>query len=174
MNNIEIIITMTSIFLIAIIYDIIKNKGKIYFNILKTKINIQNKDNWSNDTIEIQENTKYIELSFLLQLYNHKKTNNCLYNINIYKKNKLKKILIENSYINLLDTVKSISGSNTYEKLKYINFLPYEIKEYMVKIKFTKEEFLNIKKYPIYIIYKTGKQTKKIKLNKYLRKKKLK
>lgn len=173
LTDLEIILGIISIvFLIIIIINFIKNHGKLYFNIVKTKLNIQNKDNWSNEDTEINNNTKAIELDFLLQLYNHKKTNNCIYNFNIVKKIKSKKVLIENPYLLLIDTIKSISGSNTYEKLKYINFIPYEIKEYNIKIKLTKDEYLNIKNNPIYITYKVGKKNKKIKINKYLIRKK--
>ena len=64
--------------------------------------------------------------------------------------------------------MKTASGSTTYEKIKYLNILPFEVKEIHLKIKLTKEEYLNLKKYPIYLKYKNKKRTKKLKLNKYI------
>lgn len=168
-TDLEIILGSIIILLFFIIIILLfKNYGKLYFNILKVKLNIQNKDNWSNDTIEITDKTKTIEIDFTMQLYNHKKTNNCLYNISLVnKKNKP----IRNAHLNMTDTVKSITGSNTYEKLKYINLMPYEIKEIPVKLILTKDEFTNIDKDPLYITYKVMKKKKKINLKKILRKK---
>ena len=77
--------------------------------------------------------------------------------------------LIENHYLNLIDTMKSMSGTTTYEKFKYTNLLPYEVKEFNIKIKLTKEEFNNITKEPIYIMYKSKKRNKKIKINKFIK-----
>ena len=164
-NDLEIILTIIIINIITLfIYHLIINKGKLYFNILRMKINIQNKDSWSEENNNINDKTKGIELDFKLQLYNHKKYYTSIYNIIIKKK----KENIENSSLNLIDTGKSVLGSTNYEKLKYATLLPYEIREFNVKIKLTKEEFLNIKKEPIYIYYKTGIRNKKVKLNKYL------
>ena len=174
-NNLEIIIisTIISIFVITI-YDIIKNHGKLYLNILKIKVNIQNKDNWSLETNQINDNTKYVDIDFTLQLYNHKRTYNSIYNIDLYKKKRhhFKYENLENNSLNLSNTIKSMSGSNTYEKLKYVTLLPYEVKEYAIKIKLTKDEFKDLHNKPIYITYKNGKRKKKINLNKYLRRKK--
>ena len=167
-----IILTIIISTIIVIIYDLIKNKGKLYFNIIKPKVNIQNKDNWLNDLEEINENTKSIDLDFKLELYNHKNRYNSIYEILVVQKNKFKFKEINNPYLNLTNTIKSTSFATTFEKLKYMNFLPYEVKTFKIKIKITKDEFLNKKKNPLYITYKEGKKIHKIKLNKYLRKKK--
>ena len=171
-TNLENIITCTIITLIIIIiYDLIKRKGKLHINIDKVKINIQNRDNW-NDTTTINDTTKGIDLDIKLELYNHKSEYNSIRRIKVTKRNLFKNINIENFYLNITNTSKTISGSSTFEKLIYINLLPHETKLFNVKIKLTKEEFLNIKKNPLYITYKEGLLTKKIKINKYLRRKK--
>ena len=157
--------------IIILIYDLIKNYRKLFINIINLKINIQNKDNWKNDNI-ISDNTKEIDIDFILEIYNHKNTYTSVYNFKVIKKNKFKFKSIQNNNLNLNNTAKSLSGSIAFDKLKYITLLPYEIKTYNIKIKLTKDEYLSIKKNPIYIFYKKGLKKQKIKLNKYLRKKK--
>jgi len=172
-NNIENIIMMIIISIITIIiYDLIKNKGKIIFNIIKYKLNIQNKDSWSSNIDEVSDTTKGIDLDLKIELYNHRSRYNSIYEMKVVKKHKFKYIELDNFYLNLSNTLKTLSGATTFEKLKYMNFLPYEVKTFKIKVKFTTEEFLNRKKYPLYITYKEGKKLKKIKLNKYLRKNK--
>ncbi|MBR3661288.1 MAG: hypothetical protein IKN63_05275 [Bacilli bacterium] len=169
-KNLEIIITNAVISLIMIlIYNIIKNKGKLYFNILKLKVNIQSKDNWSTSNT-IDDTTKEVNLDFKLELYNHNNRYNSIYEIKVIKKKLFKFIEINNSYLNLTNTLKTLSGSKTYEKLKYMNFLPYEVKTFNIKIILTKDEFITIKKLPLYIIYKEGKKLHKVKLSKYIKK----
>lgn len=168
-NDLEIVLTicLVSIFTI-IIYDFIKFHGKLYLNILKMKVHIINKNNW-NEEKEISNDTKFIELDFTLQVINNKNNYNSIYNLSVWKKKKFKKEFIENHNLNLTNTMKSISGTTSYEKLKYINLFPFEVKEFKLKIRLTKEEYENIKKSPIYIKYKTKNKTKKIKLKKYLK-----
>ena len=171
-SDLEILLTIILIsILIVFIYDLIKARGKLYLSIFKMKINVINKNNWNEITNKTSNDTKYIELDFILQIFNNKNNYNSIYNLNIYKKNKFKYQLINNHYLNLTDTMKSLSGTTTFEKLKYVNLLPFEVKEYRLKIKLDKEEFDNIKKYPIYIKYKTKNRLKKIKINKYLKNK---
>lgn len=169
-NQILLIINIT-ILLLVILLLVIKTYGKIYLNIFKLKVNIINKNNWNEDDNKLSNDTKYIELDFILQINNNKNSNNNIYNLDIYKKIKLKYKLIENNYLNLTSTMKSASGTTTYEKLKYINLLPYEVKEFKIKLKLTKEEYENITREPIYIKYKTGRKNKKLNLNKYWKKK---
>ena len=169
-NNQLLLIINTAMLLLIILSLKIKTYGKIFLNIFKMKVNIINKNNWNEDNNKLSNDTKYIELDFIFQINNNKNSNNNIYNLDIYKKKKLKYELIENHYLNLASTMKSASGATTYEKLKYINLLPYEIKEFKIKIKLTKEEFENITKEPIYIKYKTKRRNKKLKLNKYLKK----
>ncbi len=172
-NDLEILLSILIIsILIVFMYDLFKNHGKLYFTILKMKVNVQNKNNWSNETTKTNENTKGVEIDFKMELYNYKKNYNSIYNIKLQKKKKFKYEEVENSYLNLKDTVKSSSGTNTYEKLKYINLLPFEVKQYSIIIKLTKEEFENLHYEPIYITYKTKRHWKRIKINKYLRRKK--
>ncbi len=162
-NDLEILLSIIIISLLfIIIYDKVKNKGKLEIFILKLKANILNKDSWQSQ--DINKDTKGVELDFILRLCNNKNNYNSLYDFNIIKKDKV----IENNYLYLADTIKSISGASSYEKLKIINFLPYEVKEYHLKIKLTKEEISNLKKNPLIIKYKIRGKTKKIKLNKYL------
>ncbi|MBQ8472694.1 MAG: hypothetical protein IJ501_04255 [Bacilli bacterium] len=169
-SDLEVLITIILIsILTVIIYDLIKTKGKLYLSIYKMKINVINKNNWNELTNKTGNDTKHVELDFIFQIFNNKNNYNSVYNLSVLKKNKFKYQLINNHYLNLTDTMKSISGTNTYEKLKYVNLLPFEVKEYRIKIKLDKEEFDNIKKYPIYIKYKTKNRFKKIKLNKYLK-----
>ena len=171
-NDLEIIITIIVINIIMLfIYHLIINKGKLYFNIVKPKLNIQNKNTWSDENNKISDNTKGIDLDFKLQLDNHKNYYTSIYNILVVKKNRFKFKEIDNQYLNLIDTVKMVTGAIHYEKLRYATLLPFEIREFQVKIKLTKEEIDNIKKHPIYILYKDGKRNKKIKLNKYLKNK---
>lgn len=165
-----IIIILLIINIIIYLINNLKKTKKIYLNIFKMKINIINKNNWNQTDNIISNDTKYVELNFILQINNNTNFNNNIYNLDIYKKKKIKYELIENHYLNLLDTMKSISGSTSFEKLKFINLVPYEIKELKIRIKLTKEEYKNIKKEPIYIKYKTKKKNKKLKLNKYLKK----
>ena len=170
-NDLEIILTIIGIsLLIAIIYDLIRNHGKFYFKILKPKFSIQNKNTWSEENSKISDKTKGAVLDFKLQLYNHKKYYSSIYNIEVKKKKGLKKYLLNNPYLNLTDTAKMVTGAINFEKLKYATLLPYEIREFSVKIKLTKDELESIKKQPIYITYKIGRRKKKIKLNKFLRK----
>ena len=170
-SDLEIILTMIIIsLLIIIIYDLIRNKGKFYFNILRPKVAIQNKNTWSSENSKISDKTKGIDLDFKLQLYNHSKHYSSIYNIEVNKKKGLKKYPITNIYLNLIDTAKMVTGAINFEKLKYATLLPFEIREFSVKIKLTKEEFDNKKKEPIYIFYKIGRKNKKIKLNKYFKK----
>lgn len=169
-NNLEIIIIIILIIIIAfLVYDKIKNYGKIYLNIFNIKFKIFNNKSWVDENTEINENTKYVEIYFILQTYNNKNQYNNIYNLNIYKKRKRKLIFTEYHNLNLVDTMKSISGSTTCEKIKYLNINPYEVKELYIMIKLTKDEYLNLKKYPIYIGYKTRNKRKKFKLNKYLK-----
>ena len=169
-SNLEIIITNLVISLIMIlIYHAIRNKGKLYFNILKFKVNIQNKDNWSSTNI-VDDTTREINLDFKLELYNHNNRYNSIYEIRVFKKNLFKFIEIDNPYLNLTNTLKTLSGSRSYEKLKYMNFLPYEVKTFNIKIILTKDEFISIKKSPLYIAYKEGKKVRKVKLTKFIKK----
>ena len=173
--NIEVVVILNVVIslLFIILYDCFKKIGKVYLQIFKMKISIIGQNNgWNDSSKVIDENTKYIELDFIFQIYNHKNQYHSIYNIDILQKKKSKYILLDNHYLNLAETMKSISGTKTYEKLKYINLLPYEVKEFHVKIKLEKDEFLNYKKEPIYISYKEKRKTKRIKLNKYLDKKK--
>ena len=172
-NDVEIVLTMTFIsVLVVFLYNLIKNIGSLHLNILNIKVTIQNKNTWNEEANEINENTKGIDIDFILDIYNNRNNYNSISEINVYKKQNLKFYLIENNNLNLNDTVKSVSGSSVYEKLKYASFHPYELKEFNIKIKLTKEEFLSIEKEPIYIIYKERLQTKKILLNDYLKRKK--
>ena len=172
-SDLEVLLTIILISILTItIYDLIKSRGKLYLNIYKMKINVINKDNWNQITNKTTNDTKFIELDFIFQIFNNKNNYNSIYNLNVFKKNKLKYQLINNHYLNLTDTMKSLSGTTSYEKLKYVNLLPFEVKEYRIKIKLEKDEFDNLKKHPIYIKYKTKNRIKKIKLNKYLNGKK--
>ena len=169
-NDVEIIIVMVIISLLLIlIYDLIKNHGKFYLNILRPKVSVQNKNAWSGTT-KINDDTKGVDFDFKLQLYNHKKYYTSIYNIEVKNKKKSKLTLIENPYLNLVNTAKMVTGAVNYEKIRYATLLPFEIREFQIKVKITKEEIDNIKKQPIYLIYKVGRKTKKIKLNKYLQK----
>ena len=173
--TIEVVVILNVVvsLLIIILYDIFKNKGKIYLDIFKIKINIVGQNNiWNESSKKIDENTKYIEIEFILQVYNHGNKYNSIYNLDLKQKKKRKIQETNHHNLKLLDTMKSISGTKTYEKLKYINLLPFQIKEYPITIKLDKEELDNIKKEPIYITYKTKRKNKKINLNKYLDKKK--
>ncbi|MBQ8891885.1 MAG: hypothetical protein IJ068_03365 [Bacilli bacterium] len=168
-NNLELIITSFIISIVCIfIYHLITNNRKLHIYINKIKINIQNKDNWKEST-NITTDTRGIDLDIGLELYNHKKDYNSIRRIKVVKRHILKYKNIENPYLNLKDNAKTISGSTTYEKLKYINLLPNETKLINVKIILNKEEFTTLKKEPLYIMYKEGLRTRKIKLNKYLR-----
>ena len=143
-NDLETIIAIIIINLLTLfIYHLIINKGKLYFNILRMKINIQNKDSWSEETNNINDKTKGIELDFKLQLYNHKKYYTSIYNIIVKKK----KENIENPYLNLIDTGKSVLGSTNYEKLKYATLLPFEIREFNIKIFFFNYWFIMFLKF---------------------------
>ncbi len=110
---------------------------KIYFNIEKMyddNGDIINKNTaWLDTNNNIDENTKYIDLDFILQVFNNKNTNNSIYNLDIYKKDKRKLILSEYHNLNLVDSMKTASGSTTYEKIKYLNILPFEVKEIHLK-----------------------------------------
>ena len=164
-NDLEIFLSIIIISLLFIIvYDKIKNKGKLETFILKLKANILNKDNWQTENAEIKNETKAVELDFILRICNNKNTYNSLYDFSITRGKKE----IENNYLYLADTMKSISGSIIYEKLKILNFLPFEVKEQHIKIKLTKEEVSNLKKNPLIINYKVRGKNKKINLNKYL------
>jgi len=154
---------------IFIIYDILKNLGKVYPKILKLKVNIIGNNTWNEPQAEIDKNTRYIELDFRIRFYNHCNNYNSIYNIYVYKKKRFKYYLLDNHHLNSVDTMKSISGTTSYEKIKYLNFNPYETKELHLKIKLTKEEYENIDKEPIYIKYKNKLRNKKIKLKKYIK-----
>ncbi len=163
-NDLEILLSIIIISLLfIIIYDKFKNKGKLELFILKLKANILNKDNWQTHE-KVNKDIKGVELDFILRICNNKNSYNSLYDFNIIKGNKE----IDNNYLYLTDTMKSISGASLYEKLKIINLLPYEVKEEHLKIKLTKEEISNLKKKPLIIKYKVRGKTKKLKLNKYL------
>ena len=158
-NDLEILLSIIIIsILFIIIYDKIKNKGKLEIIILKLKTNILNKDSWQTHD-KINNDTKGVELDFILRLCNNKNSYNNLYDFNITIGNKE----IDNNYLYLVDTMKSISGAISYDKLKLINFLPYEIKEYHIKIKLNKEEVSKLKKQNIIIKYKVRGKTKKFK-----------
>ena len=174
-NDFEILISIILISIFTIFcYSKLRKHGKIYLNIFKMKINIINKNsNWNEINKEISENTKYIELDFILQIYNNSNSNNNIYNLDIYKKKKNKFILVENHNLNLADSMKTITGSTTYEKIKFINLMPYEVKEYRIKVKLTKEEYKALIKEPIYLKYKNKRKSKKLKLNKFLNKNEL-
>ena len=172
-NDLDITIGLVVInLLIILIYDLIRNHGKFYLNILRPKVSVQNKNSWSEEKYNINKDTKGIDFDFKLQLYNHKKYYTSIYNIEVNRKNKRKLIQLENPYLNLVDTAKMVTGAVNYEKFRYATLLPFEIREFQIKIKLTKEEIDNLKKQPIYLIYKVGRKTKKIKLNKYLKEKK--
>lgn len=172
-NDLEIVLTMIVVSIIVVfLYDLIRNRGKFYVTILRPKISIQNKNTWSEEGNKINEDTKGIDFDFKLQLYNHKKNYSSIYNITVEKRKKLKRERIDNPYLNLVDKMKTISGASSYEKLKYATLLPFEIREFSIKIKLTKTEAEQIKKEPIFIVYKVGRHKKQIKLNHYLRKRK--
>lgn len=169
-NDLEVVVSIVVVsILVVLIYDFIKSHGKLILNVYKMKVNIINKSNWKESDNKISSDTKFVELDFIFQIFNNKNNYNSIYNLNICQKKKFKYELIENHYLNLTDTMKSMSGTTTYEKLKYVNLLPFEVKEYRLKIKLTKEEYENISKYPIYIKYQTRRKKKIFKLNKYLK-----
>ena len=164
-NDFEIVLTIVLVNIFAlIIYDFIKSRGKLLIFILKLKTNLLNKNNWVSEDTKFNDDTKGAELDFILRLCNNKNTYNSIYDFNITKK----KENINNNYLYLADTMKNVSGAISYEKLKLVNFQPYEVKEFHLKIKLDKEEILNIKKKPLYIRYKEHGKNKKIKINKYL------
>ena len=164
-NDLEIVLTIILVNIFAlIIYNLIKNKGKLEIFILKMKVNLLNKDNWNSEDTKIKDNTKGAELDFILRLCNNKNNYNSIYDFNITKK----KENITNNYLYLADTMKSTMGATSYEKLKVVNFLPFEVKEFHLKIKLEKDEIANIKKNTLYIRYKEHGKNKKIKINKYL------
>ena len=167
-NDFEIVLTIVLVSIFSlIIYDFLKSRGKLEIFILKMKVNLLNKNNWNSEDTKVKDDTKGAELDFILRLCNNKNTYNNIYDINIT----VKKDKINNNYLYLADTMKSTMGATTYEKLKLINFLPYEVKEYHLKIKLDKDE-LNFKKKPLYIRYKVKGKNKKIKINKYFGNKK--
>ena len=86
-SDFEIILTIILVpFFMILIYDKLKNLGKLYLNIFKMKINIINKNTaWLDSNNNIDDTTKYIELDFILQVFNNKNTNNSIYNLDIYK-----------------------------------------------------------------------------------------
>lgn len=170
-SDFEIILTIILVpFFMILIYDKFKNLGKLYLNIFKMKINIINKNTaWLDSNNNIDDNTKYIELDFILQVFNNKNTNNSIYNLDIYKKKKRKMVLSEYHNLNLVDSMKMVSGSATYEKIKYLNLISFEVKEIHLKVKLSKEEYLNMKKEPIYLVYRNKKRKKKLKLSKYIK-----
>ena len=61
-NDLEIILTIILVpFFMILIYDKIKNHGKLYLNIFKLKINIINSNTaWLENKKEIDDNTKYL------------------------------------------------------------------------------------------------------------------
>lgn len=167
----KIILINALVTLIILILDKYLKPHKIYLNIFKMKVNVINKNTaWHDQANQINENTKYVELDFILQIYNHSNTNNSIYDLDLLKKQKHKLVLIENHHLNLTDSMKSITGSTTYQKIKFINLLAYEVKELKLKIKLTKAEFENLKKEPLYLQYKNKHHTKKLKINNYLKK----
>lgn len=78
-------------------------------------------------------------------------------------------VLSEYHNLNLVDSMKMVSGSTTYEKIKYLNLVSFEVKEIHLKVKLSKEEYLNMKKEPIYLVYRNKKRKKKLKLSKYIK-----
>ena len=69
-NDLEILLSIIIIsILFIIIYDKIKNKGKLEIIILKLKTNILNKDSWQTHD-KISDDTKGVELDFILRLCN--------------------------------------------------------------------------------------------------------
>ena len=106
-NDLEIVLTIIFTSIVTVfIYNIIKNHGKVHFNITNLKVNIQNKNSWSEESNEINENTKGVDIDFIINLYNNKNNYNSIYNINIYKKDKIKYTLIENQYLNIIILLK--------------------------------------------------------------------
>ena len=173
-NDLEIIISIILIaiftsLLSIILYDFIKSRGKLYLNILKMKMEILNKDTWHDENNKILNDTKAIELDFLLQIRNNKNSYDNIYDFNVVIKRKNKYQEIKNNSLNLVDTGKSLSGSTAYQKLKYVNLLPFEVNEEHIKIKLLKDEVKNLKKEPIYILFKTKNKKGKINLNNYLK-----
>ena len=173
-NDLEIVLSiilitiLVSIFSI-IIYDFIKSRGKLEISILKMKIDILNKDNWQSEDNKLKKETKALELDFIFQVCNNKNNYNNIHDLNVVIKRKSKYLEIENNSLNLADTMKTLSGATAYQKLRYINLLPFEVKEEHLKIKLTKNEVQNMKKNPIYIVFKNKKKKVKIKLNNYLK-----
>ena len=145
-SNLEIILINILITIIIIfIYDLIKKRGKLELHILKMRVNFLNKNDWVDSKNSLEETTKLVELDFILQVCNNKNSYNNIYNLTVCKKLKKKYYLTFNPALNLSDTMKSISGTTSYQKLKFINLHPFEIQEFHLKIKLTKEEFENIK-----------------------------
>lgn len=165
-NDLEIVLTiiLVPIFLI-IIYDFIKRKGKFYLNIKRIKpLFIGSNKGWHEESSKQDDTTKYIEIDFVMEVYNNSTNYNSIYDINAFQKRKLKYIELEHMQLNLTNTAKSISGTTSYEKLKYINLLPFEAREFNLKLKITNEEYKMIRKSPLYIIYKNKGKRKKIKI----------
>ena len=129
-NDLDITIGIVIInLLILLIYDLIRNHGKFYCNIIRPKLSVQNKNAWSEEKYNINKDTKGVDFDFKLQLYNHKKYYTSIYNLEIKRKYKRKLIPLENQYLNLVDTAKMVTGAVNYEKFRYATLLPFEIRE---------------------------------------------
>ena len=80
-NLVVILINILVSIIIILIYDFIKNQGKLYLNIYKMKVNVLNKNNWQDENNKTNEFTKSVELNFILQIFISKKYGLLIYSV---------------------------------------------------------------------------------------------
>ena len=102
-SDLEIVLSIILLILISFIIYNKFNFGKLYLNIFKMKTNIISKNtSWGETNNTIDDNTKHIELDFILQINNNKNTNNNIYDLDLFRK-------IKGKYYNLFYTLLGIA-----------------------------------------------------------------
>ena len=97
-SDLEIVLSIILLILISFIIYNKFNFGKLYLNIFKMKTNIISKNtSWGETNNTIDDNTKHIELDFILQINNNKNTNNNIYDLDLFRKIKGILLILKNS-----------------------------------------------------------------------------
>ena len=151
-------ISVISSILVVLIYNVIKNKKRLYINFANTN-NIyygKGKNGYLEKDKKINDKTTYVEINYILSISNNDSKPYTFRNIIVTSKRNRKNKLEEGS-LNLNGTSKSVAGVTSYDKLKHLVIKSYECIDHDVNIRMSKEEFLKFRS--VYLSY-VGRKNK--------------
>lgn len=145
-------ISIISSLLVIVIYNLIRNKKKLYIDFFNTS-NIyygKGKNGYLEKERKITDKTTYVEVNYIFSIANNANKPYTFRNIVVTSKKKRKNKLEEGS-LNLNGTSKSVAGVTSYDKLKHLVIKPYECIDYDVNIRLSKDEYNKYKS--VYLSY---------------------